>query len=115
MITIDFDEYSRFYPADSQEDFARLLPDAELRMDVITANRWRAVGEADWRAGRVKRCLAEVLHVAIEADQSPAVAGATIVSNDKLTVHYASTQQIEESTRSLAQKWLSQTGLISAL
>lgn len=117
MITLGWEEHSRGYPSDPQAAYARLLPDAELRLDALTANRWRAVPPGDWRAPRVKRCLSALLHLAIQAERSPALEGITGVSNDGYSESYAKVtlQDMAELERSEAAKWLSCTGLVSAL
>lgn len=117
MITIDWETYSRLYPADPEDGFYRLLDDAELRMDTLTANRWRAVTEEDWRSKRVRRCFAEILHLSIGLEQNPAALGITSVSNDGYSESYAKVtpEETDKQARSAALKWLSGTGLVSAL
>lgn len=114
---LTLEDYQKLYPNDPAEAFDRLLPDAQLRMDVLTANRWRAVAEGDWREGRVDRCLAALLHLSIQGEQSPALAGITSVSNDGYSESYAklTPQDMAERERGEAAKWLSCTGLVSAL
>lgn len=117
MIPLDWEAYCLLYPSHSAEDFARFLPEAELRMDVLTANRWRGVPEGDWRAGRVKCCLAELISLCIKGKESAAGTGVTGISNDGYSESYAlvTAEQWQENQRIEASKWLSGTGLVSAL
>lgn len=117
MIAIAWDQYKALYPSDTEEDFDRLLPDAEMRMDSLTANRWRQVEDGDWRASRVRRCLAAVLHMSIDAENNPAISGVTSISNDGYSESYArkTAYDAEEEIRRLGSLWLSCTGLVSAL
>lgn len=117
MIPLDLEAYRLLYPAHSAEDFARFLPEAELRMDVLTANRWRGVTEGDFRAARVRRCLAALISLCVEAKESAVGTGVASTSNDGYSESYAlvTAEEWQENQRIEAAKWLSGTGLVSAL
>lgn len=117
MIPLNWEAYRLLYPSHSAEDFARFLPEAELRMDVLTANRWRGVLDKDFRAARVRRCLAALVCLCVEGKESAAGTGVASTSNDGYSESYAlvTAEQLQENQRIEAAKWLSGTGLVSVL
>lgn len=116
---ISFSDYEKFFPERIAEDtFDSLMPSASAFVDVITANRAQfAVG---YKADRVKMAVCAVINEMACQSASRSADGARIasVSNDGYTETYGSlagASNEESALRSAAFRYLSGTGLVSAL
>lgn len=116
---ITFDDYDAIYPERMEEDvFDGLLPSASAFVDAITANR--AETATGYKAERVKHAICAVINEMAAQSASRGSGGARIasVSNDGYSENYGalSTCASEETAlRTAAFRYLSGTGLVSAL
>lgn len=116
---ISFDDYEELFPDRISEDaFDALLPSASAYVDVITANR--AKSAAGYKAERVKLAVFAVINEMASQSAARSEGGARIasVSNDGYTESYgaySSAANEEAALRSAAFRYLSGTGLVSAL
>ena len=114
---VEYYEYDELYPMKLTEDqFDSCLPSAEAYIDMITHNR--AESAAGYKAERVKQAVCAVIGemAAQNAARSAEGARLTSVSNDGYTEHYAQTgADGDEALMRAARRWLSGTGLVSAL
>lgn len=115
---ISFDDYEEIFPNRISEDaFDALLPSASAYVDAITANRARSA--AGYKADRVKHAVCAVINemAAQNAARSESGAHITSVSNEGYTENYGnySAANEESALRLAAFRYLSGTGLVSAL
>jgi hypothetical protein len=117
---VEYDYYDSLYPMRLTEDeFDAYLPSAEAYIDLITYNR--AANAAGYKAERVRQAVCAVIGEMAAQDATKNAGGArlTSVSNDGYTETYraASGGTAEEAyaIRQMAMRWLSGTGLVSAL
>lgn len=114
---VEYDYYDTLYPMKLTEDeFETYLPSAEAYIDLITHNR--AAEATGYKAERVKQAVCAVLGEMAVQDAAKSANGArlTSVSNDGYTEHYGQSAASEnDAVRQAARRWLSGTGLVSAL
>lgn len=116
---ISFDDYEKFFPGCiTKGTFDSLMPSASAFVDAVTANRARnAVG---YKAERVALAICAVINEMAAQNAARSESGARIasVSNDGYTETYGSlagASNEETALRSAAFRYLSGTGLVSAL
>lgn len=116
---ITYHDYSALFPDRLTEDeFKRLLPSGAAFIGAITAGR--AESATGYKAERAEQALAAVITemAAQNAARGDGGSRVTSVSNDGYTENYGShaTAAAEEAAlRSIAFRYLSGTGLVSAL
>lgn len=117
---VEYDDYDALYPMKLTEDqFDTYIPSAEAYIDLITHNR--AESATGYKKERVKQAVCAVLGEMAAQDACKNAAGArlTSVSNDGYTEYYgqqsAASASEGEEIRQTARRWLSGTGLVSAL
>lgn len=116
---ISFSDYEKFFPERIAEDtFDSLMPSASAFVDAITANR--AQHAAGYKAERVTLAICAVINEMVAQNAARSEGGARIasVSNDGYTETYgnlAGASNEESALRSAAFRYLSGTGLVSAL
>ena len=117
---VEYDYYDTLFPNKlTEEQFEYYLPSAEAYIDLITHDR--AACATGYKAERVKRAVCAVIGEMAAQDASKSAGGARLqsVSNDGYTETYrtASGGTAEEAyaLRQTAMRWLSGTGLVSAL
>jgi hypothetical protein len=113
----EYDYYDTIYPNRLTEDeFETYLPSAEAYIDLITHNR--AEEATGYKAERVKQAVCAVIGEMAAQDAAKSANGArlTSVSNDGYTEHYKQAETPDtDPVRLAARRWLSGTGLVSAL
>lgn len=117
---VEYDEYDTLYPNKlTGDEFDTYLPSAEAYIDLITHNR--AESATGYKAERVKQAVCAVIGEMAAQDAGRNASGARLqsVTNDGYTETYrtASGGTAEETytIRQMAMRWLSGTGLVSAL
>ena len=117
---VEYDYYDSLYPAKlTEEQFDMYLPSAEAYIDLITHNR--AKSATGYKAERVERAVCAVIGELAAQDASKSAGGARLqsVSNDGYTETYRAasggTAEEAHAIRQTAMRWLSGTGLVSAL
>lgn len=116
---VEYGDYDALYPMKLTEDeFEAHLPSAEAYIDLITHNR--AADATGYKAERVKQAVCAVIGemAAQNATKNAGGARLTSVSNDGYTEYYGQNAGMElesAAIRSAAVRWLSGTGLVSAL
>lgn len=112
--------YDALYPMKLTEDeFDSYLPSAEAYIDLIT--HYRAAEATGYKAERVKQAVCAVIGEMAAQDAAKSANGARLqsVSNDGYTETYrttsAGTAEETHAIRQTAMRWLSGTGLVSAL
>jgi hypothetical protein len=117
---VGYDDYDALYPMKLTEDqFNDYLPSAEAYIDLITHDRARSA--TGYKAERVKRAVCAVIGEMVAQDACKSANGARLqsVSNDGYTETYrttsAGTAEEAYAIRQTAMRWLSGTGLVSAL
>lgn len=114
-----YEQYDALYPAKLTEDqFESYLPSAEAYIDLITHDR--AMSATGYKAERVERAVCAVIGEmsAQAATQNEQGARLTAVSNDGYSESYGAAGSADTEgaqLRSVAFRWLSGTGLVSAL
>lgn len=115
-----YEHYDALYPAKLTEDqFESYLPSAEEYIDTLTHDRARTA--TGYKAERVKMAVCAVVGemAAQEATKNPEGARLQSVSNDGYTETYRTssggTAEEARALRQTAMRWLSGTGLMSAL
>lgn len=115
-----YEQYDALYPMKLTEDqFESYLPSAEAYIDLITHDR--AKSATGYKAERVERAVCAVIGEMAAQDASKSAGGARLqsVTNDGYTETYrtASGGTAEEAyaIKQTAMRWLSGTGLVSAL
>lgn len=113
-------DYDNAYPGRlTEERFEQFAPSAEAYIDVITHNR--AESARGYRAERVKMALCAVVSEMAAQDAAKSAGGARLqsVTNDGYTESYgvsgSGAAAETEAIRSAAFRFLSGTGLVSAL
>lgn len=117
---VEYGYYDSLYPMKLTEDeFDSYLPSAEAYIDLITHDRARSA--TGYKAERVKRAVCAVIGEMAAQDASKSAGGARLqsVSNDGYTETYRTTSmgtaEDAYALRQMAMRWLSGTGLVSAL
>lgn len=117
---VEYYEYDTIYPSKLTEDeFDSYLPSAEAYIDTITHDRARTA--TGYKAERVKMAVCAVVGemAAQEATKNREGARLQSVSNDGYTETYRTssggTAEEAHALRQTAMRWLSGTGLMSAL
>lgn len=116
---VEYDDYDALYPMKLTEDeFDAYLPSAEAYIDLITHNR--AADAAGYKAERVRQAVCAVIGEMATQSAMKNSGGArlTSVSNDGYTEYYGQNSGMElesAAIRAAAVRWLSGTGLVSAL
>lgn len=116
---ITFDDYDALFSERlTEDDFDRLLPSGIAFVDAITANRARMA--AGYKAERVKNAVCAVITEMAAQNAARGAGGARVntVSNDGYSESYGSANSAEneeKALRSIAFRYLSGTGLVSAL
>lgn len=116
-----FEDFAALYPAQASNEsmYDMYVPSAEAYIDVLTHNR--AETAAGYKQDRVKRAVCALIVEMHACDSAKGVNGARVasVSNDGYSESYAnaSTSADGETTtlKQTAMRWLSGTGLVSAL
>lgn len=118
----EYRDYIALFPltADSEDVFEAYSPSAEAYIDVLTHNR--AQDAEGYKRERVKQAVCALVKEMHAIDSAKGTGGArvTSVTNDGYSESYAGTASagadIETNTlRQTAMRWLSGTGLVSAL
>lgn len=116
-----YSDYIALYPAGlSEDDYEQYAPSAEAYIDVITHNRAEyATGYKRDRVTQAVCAIANEMH-AVDSAKGESGARLTSVSNDGYTESYAGTAAASADAegaaiRQIAMRWLSGTGLVSAL
>ena len=118
-LNIAYEEYIALFPDGlNQDEFAVLLPEAVAFVDVMTANR--AGAATGYKEERVKQAVCAVIRELSVQNCARGAGGArvTSVSNDGYSENYGSLNTVaseESALRSVAFRYLSGTGLVSAL
>lgn len=110
---VDWDGYRQMYPDGlSEEEFGRYADRAEAMIDIWTAGR--AQNAQDWAAGQVK--MAVYALVGLIAQRGGVTGGARLVSvsSDGYSEQYRA-EDGEGEMKAEVMRWLSGTGLVSAL
>lgn len=114
---VEYGYYDSLYPMKLTEDqFNDYLPSAEAYIDLITHDRARSA--TGYKAERVKQAVCAVIGEMAAQDAAKSANGArlTSVSNDGYTEHYKQAETPDtDPVRLAARRWLSGTGLMSAL
>lgn len=116
---VEYDDYDALYPMKLTEDqFDMYLPSAEAYIDLITHNRAEAA--IGYKAERVKQAVCAVIGEMAAQDAAKNAQGVrlTAISNDGYSESYGAAGNVAsegQNIRSLAYRWLSETGLVSAL
>ena len=116
---VEYDYYDSLYPMKlTEEQFDMYLPSAEAYIDLITHNR--AEGATGYKAERVKKAVCAVLGEMAAQDAAKNAQGVrlTAISNDGYSESYGAAGNAAsdgEQIRSVVHRWLSGTGLVSAL
>lgn len=113
---VEYYEYDDLYPMKLTEDqFDGYLPSAEAYIDLITHNR--AESATGYKAERVKQAVCAVIGEMAAQNAAKNAEGAKLASvgNDGYTEHYAQSADGDEAVMRAARRWLSGTGLVSAL
>ena len=118
-MNITYNDYSALFPDRLTEDeFSNLLPSGIAFVNVITANR--AQSAAGYKLDRAKQAVCAVINemAAQNAARGDGGARVTSVSNEGYTENYGTlcgASSEESALRSTAFRYLSGTGLVSAL
>lgn len=116
---VEYDDYDALYPMKLTEDqFDTYIPSAEAYIDLITHNR--AENATGYKAERVKQAVCAVIGEMAAQDATKNAQGArlTATSNDGYSESYGAAGNAAsdgDQIRSIAYRWLSGTGLVSAL
>lgn len=116
---VEYDDYDALYPMKlTEEQFESYLPSAEAYIDLITHDR--AESATGYKAERVKRAVCAVIGEMAAQDAAKNAQGArlTAVSNDGYSESYGQSANAAtegDAIRTIARRWLSGTGLVSAL
>lgn len=116
---VEYDDYDTLYPMKlTEEQFDMYLPSAEAYIDLITHNR--AESATGYKAERVKKAVCAVLGEMAAQDAAKNAQGVrlTAISNDGYSESYGAAGNAASDgaqIRSVAHRWLSGTGLVSAL
>lgn len=112
---INWEYYNSHFPKVSEEEFDKLLPRAEIKVNVWTHNRsCEAVG---YKLEQVKAAVANIINALAEQEKVKEHTGINSVSNDGYSESYSqiSVEQMEESLKNVCFDWLSGTGLTGCL
>lgn len=115
MVYIDWEWYESNFPQLPEDEFARRLPAAEMKVDILTHNRARdATG---YKQERVKACVANIINRMATLEESGAGCNVKSVSNDGYSETYeqVTPEQVEAALKKECFLWLSGTGLMGAL
>lgn len=108
---ISYMEYTAVYKDLAEQDFVRLLFEAESMVDSWTAGRYKtAVG---YKGEKVRRCLIRLIHELGMPEYYKK--GVKSVSNDGYSETYTSEEEIKAGYKAIAFEYLSGTGLLSYL
>ena len=116
---VEYDEYDTLYPNKlTGDEFDTYLPSAEAYIDLITHNR--AESATGYKAERVKQAVCAVIGEMAAQDAAKNAQGVrlTAISNDGYSESYGAAGNAASEgvqIRSIACRWLSGTGLVSAL
>lgn len=116
MSYIDGEYYDSLFPDKLDEDeFLRLLPQAELKIEVLT--HMRCQGVSGYKLERVKAAVANLVTAMHEQEQARDRKGIASVSNDGYSETYlnVTTEQEDAELEKICRKWLSGTGLMGCL
>lgn len=116
MAYIDWEYYDSLFPDKlSTDDFEKLLPQAELKIEVMT--HMRCQGVSGYKLERVKAAVANLVTTMCEQDQTRDRKGIASVSNAGYSESYlnVTAEQDEAELEKVCCKWLSGTGLMGAL
>lgn len=115
-----YSDYAAFFPARATESiFDMYSPSAEAYIDVLTHNR--AEQAEGYKRERVKQAACALINEMCALDGARGASGARVasVSNDGYSESYtsgsASADGETATLRQVAMRWLSGTGLVSAL
>lgn len=116
---VEYDDYDTLYPMKlTEEQFDMYLPSAEAYIDLITHNR--AESATGYKAERVKQAVCAVLGEMAAQDAAKNAQGVrlTAISNDGYSESYGAAGNAaseDAQIKSVVYRWLSGTGLVSAL
>ena len=115
MAYIDWEWYSSHFPKLSQKEFEKQLPAAEQKVDILT--HYRSKDAAGYKLEQLKACVANMMNMKAELEESGAGRNVKSVSNDGYSETYeqVTPEQVEEALRKECFFWLSGTGLMGAL
>lgn len=115
MPYIDWEYYSSHFPKVEKQEFERLLPQAEMKVEVLT--HLRCQGVCGYKLDRVKAAVANLVNALYDQEQTGAGRGVTSVSNAGYSESYVNVtvEQADASLRSICFQWLSGTGLMGCL
>ncbi len=115
MKYIDWDYYNANFPKLTREEFDRLLPQAEMRIEVLT--HLRCQGAAGYKLDRVKAAVANLINALADQEAAGAGSGVTSVSNDGYSESYINTtrEAADSELRGVCFQWLSGTGLMGVV
>lgn len=118
-MNVTLEDFNSFFPFIVEDDmFEDLLPSAVAYIESITANR--STTATGYKAERVKYAVCAVLREMAAQNAAKGEGGTRVVSvsNDGYSENYgayANAAQEEAALRSIAFRYLSGTGLVSAL
>lgn len=115
MKYIDWDYYNANFPKLTREEFDRLLPQAEMKIEVLT--HLRCQGAAGYKLDRVKAAVANLVNALADQEAAGAGSGVVSVSNDGYAESYVNTtrEAAEQELYNVCFQWLSGTGLMGVL
>jgi len=115
MAYVTWEEYNALFPNLTEDEFTEKLPAIELKIDIYTSAR--ASTAIEYKADAVKYAVCNMLNYQAIQNNTSQGTGITSVSNDGYSESYQAItpQQTEDNLKSIANQWLSGTGLMGAL
>ncbi len=109
--------YSAAFRMVDEAEFARLLPQAVRKLDILTHRRARRLESGDYRLDQFRDAVCNLVNYLHTQEETGQGRGVTSISNDGYSESYAaaSPDVAETNLRSVCACWLSGTGLMSAL
>jgi hypothetical protein len=124
---IDFEYYSSRFPFVDEDNFKKLLPQAEARLDTVThmrAKEFVDTYDSDnatffevFTHTKIKDCVCNLINAIYSAEKAQSGKGITSVSNDGYSENYENTTvlQAEQNLKSVVYQWLSGTGMVGVI
>lgn len=115
MSYIDWEFYNSHFPKLDQEAFERILPQAEMKINIYTHFRCRDA--AGYKLEQVRAAAANLVNAIADQERTGAGKGISSASNDGYSESYVNSTkgQAEEELKDICYNWLSGTGLMRCM